>query len=146
MWGLTWLYHHQNSLDFSHFSFIITSNTVFWNAHFKYEETTCILSQRLQFQWIFTLIAILLQVIAINNAAECFFHSEWIKIWHLDRIWHVKMFSSKINKFIMLLCSNTVYNLLYKGLSAKDLREILYILRNNQLMEMLSCGNCKGKV
>lgn len=36
-----------------------------------------------------------------------------------------------------------MYNPLYKGLNAKDFREILYILRNNQLMEMLSCGNCK---
>lgn len=34
----------------------------------------------------------------------------------------------------------------YKRLNAKDCREILYILRNNQLMEMLSCGNCKEKV
>lgn len=44
----------------------------------------------------------------------------------------LKMFFSKINKFIILLCLNVrLYNFLNKGLNVKDFREIFYILRNN---------------
>lgn len=85
---------------------------------------------------------------AINYATECFFFSlNELKFDIWTEFAMSKMFSSKINKFITLLCSNVhLYNPLNKGLNAKDFREILYISRNNQLMEMLSCGNCKEKV
>lgn len=44
----------------------------------------------------------------------------------------LKVFFSKINKFIILLCLNVcLYNFLNKGLNVKDFREIFYILRNN---------------
>lgn len=69
----------------------------------------------------------------INYVIECFFFSLnelkfdiWIEFVML------KMFFSKINKFIILLCLNVrLYNFLNKGLNVKDFREIFYILRNN---------------